>query len=130
MSPGRRITKEYYFPDNRTLPSNESDTSSTIVKAYKLKRSVNQWLERINYRKDDVKLEDVEYLHYNNNNNNGGDGEEGSRDPQFPDYFLPRINYSFEKECEQGIKNFHIFKITSTDSVTWKTKRQILIRKL
>ena len=122
MEPVRRITKEYYFPATNNVSDN-FDPSSAIMKAYKLKQNVNQWLERINYRRDDVTRKDVAYLDTVTPCNDG-------RGQTYPVFFLPRMNRNFESECEQGVRKFHIFKITATDSVSWKTERQILIRKL
>jgi len=51
-------------------------------------------------------------------------------DPDVRRYFQPRIDAMFHDECLKGIEKFQIFKISSTSSATWTTKREIFIRRI
>lgn len=109
-----RITSEYYFPTSSYLIHQNIKDRHYLVdlkkKAIaKFKADANQVLPETqkSANKTSFSINDVTR-----------------------DYFLPRINATFEEECLTGIQNYQIFRVTSTDSITWKTVRQIIIKKI
>jgi len=120
-----RVTKEYYFPAPFNLVSKGSEDkdhdrepSAISEGEQKSIAGVNQKIGCNIYNMEND-ISDVDNLLISNEDK-----------LTYPKYFLPRINPTFQEECLQGVCNFQISKITTTDSATWTTERKLFIQRL
>lgn len=103
-----RVTKEHFCPIRHRRSS-------------EFKESLIKTLRRIEKYKQQELLQQQQMIVENPSDDNT------RRLAASQKYFLPRANRMFVEDCLDGILDFQLFKITTTSSEDWTTKREIFI---